>query len=59
MSFIAKKGHHAMEKHTRKRSKQQEEYDKRQGQARRRIEIMHELKQLGLDPFKDDKLLIR
>jgi hypothetical protein len=48
-----------MEKHTRKRSKQQEEYDKRQGQARRRIEIMHELKQLGLDPFKDDKLLIR
>ncbi|CAH1536468.1 MULTISPECIES: hypothetical protein [Vibrio] len=48
-----------MEKHTRKRSKQQEEYDKRQGHARRRIEIMHELKQLGLDPFKDDKLLIR
>ena len=33
--------------------------NKRQGHARRRIEIMHELKQLGLDPFKDDKLLIR
>ncbi|MGF1894056.1 hypothetical protein L4D18_21790 [Vibrio campbellii] len=47
-----------MDNQPRRRSKKQEEYDKKQGKARRRIEIMQELKRLGLDPSKDVYLLM-
>ncbi|MFM2625782.1 MULTISPECIES: hypothetical protein [Vibrio harveyi group] len=48
-----------MKKNAKKISKQQEDYDKRQGRARRRIEIMQELKALGLNPFTDKDTLLR
>lgn len=46
-----------MDNQFRRRSKRQEEHDKRQGKARRRIELLQDLKRLGLDPFKEVSLV--